>query len=123
MVAWKGANHLVWIRHEEVVEDVKTIGLAKAACGDARNLEWAIGRLAVDVGLDLHEQAGDEVDGTAHLGEFEQVQGHAAIILDAVQTNPGHGVLSADVVRIIGLMLVPEKRDGNFRRCHGTNLS
>ena len=62
----------------------------------------------IGVLLDLHEQAGHQVDGAAHIRELEEVQRHAVVILDAVQADPGHGILAANIVRIVGLVLMPE---------------
>jgi hypothetical protein len=37
------------------------------------------------------------------------VQRHSEVILGAVQPHPRHQVFAADVVGVIGLMLVPEQ--------------
>src|SRR5262249_32518195 len=63
----------------------------------------------------LNEEAGHQVDGAAHLGELEQEQGHAVVVLDAVQAHPGHGVLAGHVVRVIRLVLGPEGRQRGGR--------
>ena len=112
LVAGEGGDHVMRIGHEEVVEQIEAIRLGQIVGRDSRDLQGPIGRPAIGIGLNLHQQARHQVDGAVHGREFEQVQGHADIIFDAVQPNPGHGVLTADVVGIIGLVLVPVKGNG-----------
>src|SRR5947207_14876440 len=42
------------------------------------------------------------------------MQGHAVVILDAVQAHPGHGVVASHVVGVVRLVLVPEKSQRDF---------
>src|SRR5262249_28868621 len=58
---------------------------------------------------------GHQVDGAAHLGDLEQVQGHAVVVLDAVEADPRHGVVPGDVVGVVRLVLMPEESE----RDHG----
>ena len=74
----------------------------------------------LDVGLELRQQARHQVDRAAELGDFFQVQRHPQVILGAVQPDPGHGVFARDVVGVVRLMLVPEKRERN--RLHQSPL-
>ena len=71
-----------------------------------------VGR-AVDVGLELDQQAGHQVDRAAELGDFFEVQRHAQVILGGVQPDPGHGVLAGDVVGVVRLVLVPHQGQGD----------
>src|SRR5260370_41802605 len=46
------------------------------------------------------------------------MQRHAIIILDPVQAHPGHGIVAGKIVRIVRLVLVPEKGACDFgHRC------
>ena len=104
-----GQDHRVRVGHEEVVEQEEAVGLAEVAGGDVGDVEEAVAAAAVGVGGQLEQQAGHQVDGTAHLRELEQVQRHAVIVLDPVQAHPRHGVVAGHVVRVVRLVLVPEE--------------
>src|SRR5690606_4139502 len=67
--------------------------------------------------LQLQQQTGDQVDRAAELRNFADMQSHPEIVLRGMQANPGHQRFAADIVRIIGLMLVPE--EGESDRSHG----
>ena len=115
-IARVGADHGVGVGHEEVVEQVERVLAPQAVGRHARDEQVLVGR-AVDVGVDLDEQAGDEVDRAAELGHLVQVHRHAEVVLGAVEAHPGHRVLPGHVVGVIRLMLVPHQRQGDLR--HG----
>ena len=113
VVAGVGADHGVGIGHEEVVEEVQGVVVRQAVGGESRGDEVLVGR-AVDIRLNLDEQARDEVDRAPKLGNFLEVQRHPEIILGAVKTDPRHRVFTRDVVGVIGLMLVPHQGQGDL---------
>ena len=47
------------------------------------------------------------------------MQGHAVVVLDAVQAHPGHRVFAGHVVGVVRLMLMPEKGQCDFRHDAG----
>ena len=66
------------------------------------------------VRLQLRHETGHEVDRATHLRELQQMQGHAVVVLDAVQANPGHRILTGHIVRVVRLVLVPEESERDF---------
>ena len=75
----------------------------------ARALQMGVGR-AVRIGFELRQQARHQVDSAAEFGHFLQVKRHPEIILGGMKPHPGHGVFAGDIVGVIRLMLVPQKR-------------
>ncbi len=69
-----------------------------------------------DVGLELGQQAGHQVDRAREFGNFLEVKRHSQVIFGRMQPHPRHRVFAGDIIRVIRLMLVPEQRQGN--RCH-----
>jgi len=76
------------ICHEEMVKQVEAIRLAQCSGRQPRDLERPVGRPALGVGRQLHQEARHEVDGAAHLRVFQEMQGHAIVVLDAVKDAP-----------------------------------
>ena len=107
------ADHAVDVGQEEIVEQVQHVRLAHPVGRQPRDVEMPIGP-PLSVRLQLHQQAGHEIDRAAKLGHLLQVQRHAVIVLGRVHAHPGHQRFAADVVRIVRLMLVPEKGDGHW---------
>ena len=60
----------------------------------------AILSAAVDVLLELEEEAGHEIDGGVDLGHLGQECCHAPIVLGAVEAHPWHGILAGQVIGI-----------------------
>ncbi len=106
-------DHRVREGHEEVVEQVTGILAAQAVGGHPRDIKVPV-RGPVHIRLDLHKQAGHQVDRAAELGDFFQMQRHPDVVLGAVQTDPGHRVLTPDVVGVVRLMLVPHQGQANL---------
>ena len=50
------------------------------------------------------------------LGDLLQVKRHPQVILGRMQPHPGHRVFARDIIGVVGLMLMPEERQGNG--CH-----
>src|SRR5262249_33035128 len=69
---------------------------------------------ALDVRLELYEQARHEVDGTVELWHLFEVQGHPQVVLRRVEPDPRHRVLPGDVVGVIRLVLVPHEGQGDL---------
>ncbi len=107
------ADHAVDVGQEEIVEQVQDVGLAHSVGGKPRDVEMPIGA-PFAVRLQLQQQAGDEVDRAAELGHLLEVQRHAVVVLGRVHAHPGHQRFAADVVRIVRLVLVPEKGNGHW---------
>ena len=108
-----GTNHILHARHEEVVQHIVDIGFAESVGGIPRNVEMPVAACLISILLQLQQQAGNEIDGAVKLGHLLEMQRHAVVILGSVQADPGHQRLAADVVRIIRLVLMPQKS-----KCH-----
>ena len=106
--------------HEEIVEQVIHVVGRERIGRQPRDAQVLVLRATLRVGGQLQQQAGHQVDRGAHLGHFLEQHRHAPIILGGVQAHPGHGILAADIIRVVGLMLVPEEGQGHI--VHGSFL-
>ena len=66
---------------------------------------------AIHIPLNLHEQAGDQIDRAVELGDFLQVQGHPDVVFGRVEPHPRHQDFPGQVIGVVRLMLVPEDRE------------
>ncbi len=115
-----GADVVVRVDHEEIVEQKVQVLLAQAIGRKLRDAQVRIFVPLFGVAGQLHQQAGNEIDGATELRRLLQELRHAPIIPRAVQADPGHRVFMADVVRIVGLVLMPE--NGQRDIVHDTPL-
>ena len=102
------ADHRVGEGHEEVVEQVERVVALEPVDGPSRHGQVSVGG-AGDVGLELGQQAGNEVDRAPELGHLLEVKRHAQVILGGMKPDPGHRVFTRHVVGIIGLVLMPHQ--------------
>ena len=112
VVAGVRPDHRIRIGHEKVVEQVAGFGAIEPVGGPARAAQVRVGR-ALRVGLELGEQARDQVDRAAEFGHLFQMQRHPQVVFGGVQPDPGHGVFARDVIGVVRLMLVPQERERN----------
>jgi hypothetical protein len=104
---------VVRVDHEEVVEEVDEIVLFEIVGREMGDPKVAVLPAAVDVLLELEEQAGHQIDRGVNLRHLGQKSRHAPIVLGAVEADPGHGVLAGNIIGVVGLMLVPEEGQGD----------
>ena len=113
-IAREGANHLVRMDHEEIVQQVVQVVFAEAVGRQPRDAEMRVLLPPIGVGRQLLQEAGDQIDRGVQFGRFLQQHRHAPIVLGPVQADPGHGIFAGYVVGIIRLMLMPEKGQRDF---------
>ncbi len=111
-VALVRTDHAVHVGHEEMVQQVMGIDFGQPINRHAGDVQMSVAE-AIDVALDLDEQTGDQIDRAAELRHFGDVQGHADVVLGAMQPDPGHQRFTGDVIRVVRLVLMPEQGQGN----------
>ena len=80
-------DHRIGVGHEEVVEEVTGVVLFQAVGRPPRRGKMRVAR-AVDIGLDLGQKAGYQVDRARELRHFLQVERHPQVIFGRVQPAP-----------------------------------
>ena len=116
------ADHVVVVGHEELVEQEARVGFVQTIGGSPRDIEMPVARTAVGVRQQLFEQAGNKIDRATKLGHLFDVPRHPPIVLRPMQPHPRHRVLTPDAIRVVGLMLMPDKGEVDGRH-EGRGLS
>ncbi|MEZ6066328.1 MAG: hypothetical protein R3B90_11625 [Planctomycetaceae bacterium] len=101
-----------------MVEQIDRVVDSQGVGGEPGDVEMAVAA-AIHVTLNLHQQAGHEVDRATKLGHLGDVHRHPDVVFGAVQTDPGHQRFASDVIRVVRLVLMPE--EGQRNRVHGRN--
>ena len=119
VIARVGLDHLGQVGQEEIFQDgffliqIELIGRAFAQIPDI------IAGAVFNIILDLQQQRGHQVDVLLHRGKFLDQQQHVEVIFGGVKAHPGHVIISPGIF-IIGLMIMPQKSDVQFRVAHNS---
>ncbi len=114
VVASVGANIVVRMDHEEVVEQIDHVVGRQPIRRQPRDAKMSVFVRVFRILPKLHEQARHKIQRGLELGHLAKQLGHAPIVARGMEPHPRHRVLARDVVRVIRLMLMPEKSKPNF---------
>ena len=107
-------DHRVPVGAEEVSQDKDALVAAQVrrlACGVCPE---QIRDRPVRLFLELEEERGGQVHRDSHVRLFIQQDAHVEIAFDCVQPHPGQGRGLRQRVGVIGLVQMPEERNGQF---------
>ena len=110
------ADHPVPGRHEEVVEYELGVLELQVRRGDLRAPKKSIRRAPFHVVQQLVHHRRHQVDDATRPGIVRQQAGHAVVVLDPVQPDPGHGQFARRRLLVVGLVLVPENGQRHIHR-------
>ena len=111
-IARERANHRLQIRREKVVDQIPGIVCAEPVGWHPRDIQMPVAAPR-DVPLDLHEQARDQIDRAAELGNLLDMEGHPDVVLGRMKPHPRHEGFSSHIIRVVRLMLMPENCQGD----------
>src|SRR5262245_11913031 len=112
-------DHPLVLRRKEVLDDERLVFRGQRLGRLQAKLQIPVVGLIGRECLQLHEERRHQVERGANLRELLQQRHHAVVVLQGMQANPRQDVLARDEVLVIGLVHVPEERNGG----HGASLS
>ncbi len=118
MVSWKRLDHSFPICEEEVLEYEYLLSFIEITCTFDGHLKKSVARIMFRVLDNLLDQRRYEIEGLPDFGKLLEDDRHIEVILCSMEPHPWKPVYAREWIFVIGLVHMPEERNGEGTTAH-----